>query len=104
MNANTLSGTLIDEQARLSLEEICNSCSVQTEWVINLVEEGILEPSGAERTQWTFSGSSMWRVQVARRLQSDLDINLAGVALAIDLLEEIREMRSRLRIQETLIE
>lgn len=104
MNVKTLSGTLLDEQARLSLEEISNACTVRTEWIIDLVEEGILEPSGAERTQWTFSSSSMSRVQVATRLQSDLGINLAGVALAIDLLEEIEAMRSRLRIQEVLIE
>lgn len=104
MTMKTLSGTLLDEQVHLSLEDICKACSVRTEWVIDLVAEGILEPSGGERTQWKFSSTSISRVQVARRLQSDLDINLAGVALAIDLLEEIEVMRSRLRNQGALIE
>jgi chaperone modulatory protein CbpM len=96
MTVKTVSGKLLDERANLSLDEICNACSVRTEWVIDLVAEGILEPSGGERTQWTFSASSISRVRVARRLQTDLDINLAGVALAIDLLEEIEAMRAPL--------
>jgi chaperone modulatory protein CbpM len=31
------------------------------------------------------------------RLQHDLNINLAGVALALDLMDEIETMRERLR-------
>ena len=100
MMTKTVSGILLDERAHLSLEEICNACSVRTEWVIDLVAEGILEPSGGERTTWTFSATSISRVRIARRLQADLDINLAGVALAIDLLEEIEAMRTRLRNQD----
>jgi len=34
---------------------------------------------------------------MAFRLQHDLGINLAGVALVLDLLEEIEQLRSRLR-------
>ena len=33
------------------------------------------------------------------RLQRDLGINLAGVALVMDLLDEIEELRGRLRRQ-----
>lgn len=104
MSKKTLSGTLINEQTNLSLEEICKACSVRTEWIVDLVAEGIIEPRGIERTQWTFSGTSISRIQIARRLQNDLEINLAGVALAIDLLEEIEAMRSRIRFQETQVE
>lgn len=104
MTVKTLGGTLLDDQVFFSLQEICTACSVRTEWVIELVEEGILEPRGNERTQWSFSGSSISRVQLARRLQKDLEINLAGVALAIDLLDEIHAMRSRLRYLETSVD
>lgn len=96
-----LSGTLLDERTHLSLEEISNACAVRTEWIVDLVAEGIIEPSGTERAKWTFSGTSISRVRIARRLQNDLEINLAGVALAIDLLDEIETMRARLRSQET---
>ena len=49
MTKKILSGTLLDEQVHLSLTEFCQACSSGTEWVIELVEEGILEPSGEER-------------------------------------------------------
>jgi chaperone modulatory protein CbpM len=99
MAKSTLSGTLLDDQANYSLKEICSTCSVHIEWVVELVEEGILEPAGDKRSQWQFSGNSISRVVVARRLQNDLEINLPGVALAIQLLEEIDQIRARLRIQ-----
>jgi chaperone modulatory protein CbpM len=35
------------------------------------------------------------RVQTAIRLQQDLGVNLAGAALALDLLEELQELRCR---------
>lgn len=97
ITVKTLTGTVLDDRVHLSLEEVCAACSVRTDWVVDLVNEGILEPSGDRRTEWKFSGSVLSRVQVARRLQSDLGINLAGIALAIDLLEEIEKMRCRLR-------
>lgn len=96
---STLSGTLLDDQAYYSLEEVCSTCCVRIDWVVELVEEGILEPAGDKRSQWLFSGSHVSRLVVARRLQHDLDINLPGVALAIQLLEELDLARARLRAQ-----
>jgi len=49
-----------------------------------------------ERSHWCFNGISIRRVQTAKRLQHDLGINLAGVALAIELLDEIESLRTRL--------
>jgi chaperone modulatory protein CbpM len=97
MTKKIISGTLLDDQVYLSLTEISDACSTRTEWVVELVEEGILEPSGEERSHWQFSGSSLSRAVRARRLQHDLEINLAGVALVLDLMEEIETLRSRLR-------
>ncbi len=90
-----LSGTLLDEQVHFSLTEFCQVCSSKTEWVIELVDEGILEPSGGESSRWSFPGNSVTKAQRARRLQHDLEINLAGVALVLDLLDEIEMLRSR---------
>lgn len=96
MREKTLSGQLLDEQVELSLTEICRACSASREWIIELVEEGVLEPIGAEQRQWRFQGTSVQKAHAATRLQRDLDINLAGVALALDLLDEIALLRARL--------
>ncbi|MDH5513565.1 MAG: chaperone modulator CbpM [Gammaproteobacteria bacterium] len=97
MNQKTVSGILLDEQLELSLNDLCRACSRSAEWVIELVEEGALEPIGQEQSRWRFTGSSLRRAQTAMRLQRDLGINLAGIALALDLLDEIETMRAQLR-------
>ena len=97
MNQETLTGILLDERAELSLIELSQACSSSTEWVIELVDEGILEHTGREAPQWRFSGASLLRARAAMRLQHDLNINLAGIALALDLMEQIETMRERLR-------
>jgi chaperone modulatory protein CbpM len=97
MTSKTLTGMLLDERVELSLQDLCQACSTSTEWVIELVDEGVLEPIGQEQTHWRFTGPSLLRARAALRMQQDLQINLAGVALALDLMEEIEAMRERLR-------
>jgi len=97
MNQKILSGILLDEQTIVSLDDLCDACSSSTEWVMELVEEGALEPVGREPSQWRFAGTNLHRAHTAMRLQRDLGINLAGIALALDLLDELETMRARLR-------
>lgn len=100
MIEKTAKGILLDEQVHYSLKEICRICGSQTEWVIELVEYGVLEPSGESLHQWQFSGSSVHTAMRARRLQQDLGLNLSGVALVLDLLDEVEALRSRLGMLE----
>lgn len=96
MTKNILIGDVLDEHTTLSLGELCQACSSHAEWIITLVEEGILDPIGTSKGQWQFSSTCLQRAQTARRLQRDLDINLAGIALALNLLDEIDYLRARL--------
>ena len=91
-----LSGYILEDETRLTLRQLCDACAVRAEYIIELVDEGFIEPSGVERSHWCFSGISIKRVQRAKRLQHDLGLNLAGVALAIDLIDEIESLRGRL--------
>lgn len=100
MKQKIVSGILLDEQTELSLSDLCHACSISAEWIIELVEEGALEPIGYQQTQWRFLGNSLQRARTAIRLQRDLGINLAGVALALDLLDEIETLQARLRRSE----
>lgn len=101
-----LNGVLLDEQTELSLNDLCCACSRSAEWIIELVEEGALEPVAHEsmvqqpmaqlQTQWRFTADSLQRARTAMRLQRDLNINMAGLALALNLLEEIETLKARL--------
>jgi len=93
--AETIRGAVLDERVQLTLREVCHICGAGEDTVIEMVREGVIEatPSGDE---WTFSGIAVTRIQTALRLQRDLDVNLAGAALALDLLDEIERLRRRM--------
>jgi chaperone modulatory protein CbpM len=86
-----------DETAELTLVEICRACAVEAGFIVELVSEGALAPSGPEPETWRFTYTHVRRVRVASHLQRDLGINPAGAALALELLEKIDVLRARLR-------
>jgi chaperone modulatory protein CbpM len=79
-----------------SLEEICSSCRVEESFVAALVEHGAIDASGTPRSGWRFARAAVVRVAKARRLERELELNPAGIALALDLIEEIEQLRRRL--------
>lgn len=92
-----LAGIILDEQTELTLAELSRACAAQAQFIIELVEEGVLDPAGGEPAHWRFTGVHMRRARVAVRLQRDLGLNLAGAALALQLLDEVEALRLRLR-------
>jgi chaperone modulatory protein CbpM len=93
-------GVIVDESVEFSLTELCRSYRVRSEVIIQLVEAGAFEARGPEPAHWRFSGPALRRIERALNLQRDLEINAAGVALALDLLDEIERLRERLRALE----
>ncbi|HEB96768.1 MAG TPA: MerR family transcriptional regulator [Sedimenticola thiotaurini] len=93
-----LTGLLLDEEVTLSLGELSRACAVHAEWIVELVQEGVLEPSGADVEHWRFGASSLRRARTVRHLQRDLGVNLAGAALALDLMDELQALRDRLAV------
>jgi len=84
------------DEIQLTLSEFCHVCRVPEQEVLALVFEGVLEPSGRRREEWTFAASSIRRARTAYRIGRDLEVNLAGIALALDLLDDIAALRARL--------
>ena len=87
---------LIDEQTTFTMAELCRSCAVEAEDIEAMVEQGILEPSDRRGRHWCFPASSLRRTRITLHLQRDLGVNLAGAALALDLLERIEALEARL--------
>jgi len=88
-------GKILDEHLEFSLYQICRYCDLESEQVVEMVTEGIVEPRGDRPVNWRFNGYMLKRVQIATRLQRDLEINLPGVAVIIDLLNELEQLRQR---------
>ncbi len=90
-------GIVLEEQAGLTLTELCRACQAQAEVLVELVEEGVIVPSGDAPAGWRFTGMQLRHARVAIRLQRDLGVNPAGAALALQLMDELDTLRQRLR-------
>lgn len=82
----------------LTLPEICAICQVDSDFIEQLAEYNIVDPLLDEEGNWRFNESHLKRVQMVLRLQQDLELNLAGAALVIDLLDEIEKLRARVEV------
>jgi len=92
-----LRGDLLDEDVEMTLAQLCQACELSEAQIIELVEQGVIDPLGQEPAEWRFVSVSLRRVRITRNLQRDLGVNAPGAALALELLEEIEELRARLR-------
>lgn len=94
-----LTGTVLDENTRCSFGDLCRFCGVPAELVLEMIDEGLLNPQGSGPGEWSFTAVEIKRVQTTIRLQRDLRINLPGCALALQLLEELETLRRLQRIR-----
>jgi chaperone modulatory protein CbpM len=101
MNHSVADSIIVESNVEISLGELSRACAVDAEWIISLVEEGILEPLDTSSKQWSFNSTSLRKIRVIQRLQRDLHVNLAGAALALQLLDEINELHTLLRVLES---
>ena len=89
-----VTGIVLDEQIEFTLLELCRLCDVKARHIAEIVDEGIVVPAGGSPMHWRFTGLMMRRIQVVLRLERDLEINLPGAAMIIQLLEEMDTLRS----------
>ena len=93
MNSDILkicSGKIVDDENDLTLQQICETCRTDSKLIVEMVEEGIVEPEGKEISSWRFSYSCVETVRIVVRMQKDLRVNLPGAALALQLLERVK--------------
>lgn len=78
-----------------SLQEVCERGDCHAEFVIKLVDYGVIAPLDEvpEMRQWQFDVAALSRLQKALRLQRDLKLNLPGLAMSLELLDEVQDMR-----------
>ena len=91
-----LTGDILEQDVELSLAELCQTVQLNAEQVFEMIEHGIVEPRGREPGSWRFVGVNVQRVHCANRLRRDLGVNMAGAALALDLIEELQQLRRQI--------
>ena len=79
---------------QLDMAEFCEAADLSDVYVIEIVEHGILEPQGAQPQDWRFNDYELLLAKRAAKLRRDLELEWEGVALALDLLEEVQQLRA----------
>jgi chaperone modulatory protein CbpM len=93
-----LSGLIVEKGSISTLEELSNAIGKPAEWILNLVEEGVIQSLKNKQKHWQFSGHCLRRVLIVQRLKSDLGVSLAAAALALELLEEVQTLRNKITL------
>jgi len=83
---------------QLDLAEFCEATDLSDVYVIEIVEHGILEPQGKQPKDWRFNDYELSLAKRAAKLRRDLELEWEGVALALDLLEEVQQLRAENRM------
>ncbi|MGL6029901.1 MAG: chaperone modulator CbpM [Legionella sp.] len=93
---NVLVAVVIEESATVSFTEACARYHISEQLLMDMIEEGLFSIQGQKND--ALDQQALRRIESAFRLHKDLDINLPGVALALDLLDKIDTMEHELDI------
>jgi chaperone modulatory protein CbpM len=92
------SGVTLEDVA-LTLDELARACNVEPDWVVRHVRAGTLggEPT-VQITSWRFRSGDLVRARRLLRVERDFDANEDVAGLVVDLGDEIRRLRARMRV------
>lgn len=88
---------VVVEDSWLTLEQVAAACTVEPDWLLHRIEEGLLPGASSISGTWHFSRASVQRARRMRQLERDFDAVPELAALVSDMLEELDELRTRLR-------
>jgi chaperone modulatory protein CbpM len=92
-----LEGQLLHDQAHFGFAEFAAYCRIEHGLLIEMIDIGVLEPSGGSIDDWIFAARDLRRARAALRLARDLGVNYEGAAIILDLLDERAALLARLR-------
>lgn len=86
----------------LTLEQLCTVCALEREWLVVRVREGLItaagaSESGSDHTAWRFTIAAVARARRMRDIERSYEAAPELAALVADMLEELDELRARLR-------
>ncbi len=88
---------LLDEDAGIAFTELLAASRMSRDELIELIEQGALQPSGESEASWRFPPAALVTVRSAARLRSAFELETPALVVALGLLERIDELERRVR-------
>lgn len=87
----------LDERYELSPSELADLSGLSEAEVRDLVDQGSIAPLDPNATQQSFSAECIVTLRTARRLRDDFELDSQGLAVALALLDRIRDLEAQIR-------
>lgn len=84
--------------ARMSLASLAARAGLHADMVKTFIAFGLLPPSKPLVDPPLYDEESLHRLKRIRRLRRDLQLSLAGVAVALDLVERIEQLQGEIAV------
>lgn len=99
-NQIIVSSLTIESDPELTLDELCSACDISPGFIQDLIEYGVLDIKDVSLQAYRFTPVHLRRIRMIVHLQNDLEVNLAGAALVVDLMEQMDTMRAKIEMLE----
>jgi len=90
----------IERDPELTLHEICHVCGTTSDLVQELIAYGTIDVQTMDSTRWRFNSQHVRLIRRVLHLQHDLQVNLPGALLAIDLMSQIEVLKAEIDVLE----
>ncbi len=91
-----ISGVIMDERTTISFVDVCQIQHISHDNLLEMLEHGLLGHLEKPLDQMQFNITMLRRIHSACRLQTDLGINSPGAVLALELRDELENLREEL--------
>lgn len=85
---------MVDVQVQLTTYEICQVCGLTEELLVEIVEQGIIEPRGETPQEWRFDAELTLLAKKAVRLRQELELDWHATAVILTMLDELEQLRA----------
>ena len=93
MNLNPIINAESTDSYCLSIEQLSICTQIEISLIIELVENEVLSPQRDAPEQWLFHPQDLSRLTRAGRLMQAFELSPVGLALVLDLLDELQVLR-----------
>ena len=86
----------VEQRREVPLAELADLSGLSVEDLQQLIEHGALEPVDLQAREWLFSPDCLRLARRASRLRHDFELDINGLALALALLDRVRDLEEQI--------
>ena len=98
--SQTFTVIIVDDEALYTIDEVSHYLNISSALFNEMEELGLFQSTLNAASAPSITKRALHRIEAACRMHHDLEVNLPGVILALELLDELEELRRRLAILE----